>query len=90
MILLSFLLPAIVAASVLPWSIGQPVLTTSGTAKGFKSGYGTDVSEYRGIRFAQATNGTNRFMAPKRYNSTDKFDATSFVSLLYALHRQYD
>jgi len=62
----------------------KQVKTSSGVIKGHASKVqGTqDVSEYLGIQFGEATNGSNRFMKPKPYLSDGPIEASNFVSLV--------
>jgi hypothetical protein len=62
------------------WIIGQEVSTTSGPVVGHASRSKREVSEYLGIRFAESTGGSNRFMRPKRYSGTSKIVASRYVS----------
>jgi hypothetical protein len=68
-----------VVASV---AVGQQVKTPSGIVRGHaaKISGAQDVSEYLGIRFGEATDGTNRFMKPKPYTSDEQVEASKFVS----------
>jgi hypothetical protein len=88
MVKLLVFLPGLAVAASTPWIAGQQVQTTSGIVSGFSSSYATDVSEYRGIRFGETTAGSNRFMAPKRFNSNNTFDTKNFVR--YILKSQFD
>jgi hypothetical protein len=69
--------------SAAQWTVGQEVKTGSGIAVGHAAKLYPQVSEYLGIRFAHNTEGENRFMPPKPYNSTDKIVASEFVSDFY-------
>jgi hypothetical protein len=66
--------------SLAQWTVGQEVKTSSGAAAGHASKTYPQVSEYLGIRFGQSTEGVNRFMPPKRYNSSEKIDAANYVN----------
>jgi carboxylesterase type B len=72
--------PCIFLSVKAQWTIGQEVKTTSGLLKGHASPLYPEVSEYLGVRFGETTAGKNRFMPPKRYYGTDKFEAANWVS----------
>jgi cholinesterase len=59
---------------------GQSVKTTSGSVIGHVAKNQPNVSEYLGIRFAETTGGTNRFLPPKKYTGAGTFQASNFVS----------
>jgi hypothetical protein len=59
--------------------VGGPVKTSSGTVIGHAAGKRPAVSEYLGIRFAQAPVGNLRFAAPKKYINDSTFNAAAFV-----------
>lgn len=52
------------------WTVGQTVLTSSGSVQGHASSQSPNVSEYLGIPFAQPPVGTLRFAAPLAVNAT--------------------
>jgi hypothetical protein len=62
-----------------PFVVGGAVKTTSGTVIGHAAGKRPAVSEYLGIRYAQAPVGDLRFAAPKKYTSNDTFIAAAYV-----------
>jgi hypothetical protein len=62
------------------WVVGQGVNTTSGFVIGHAASNRTGVSEYLGIRFAQAPVGSLRWAAPVRYKGIGTINATEFVS----------
>lgn len=65
------------------WTIGQPVDTSSGVVTGRHAPWpaNSGVSEYLGIRYAQAPIGDLRFAAPKAYEGKGKqVDGTQWVS----------
>src|ERR1700760_1193842 len=66
------------------WSVGQPVKTTSGTIVGHPASGSPEVSEYLGIRFAEAAVGQLRFAAPKPFFSNGTFVASTYVRLRFA------
>jgi hypothetical protein len=74
------LLPLLALIGNTRGTIGAAVLTTSGTVTGHYAKNATRVSEYLGIRYAQAANGTLRFQPPVAYISSDHYAASSYVS----------
>jgi hypothetical protein len=75
----SFVVAAPSSPSV--WSVGQEVETTSGKVKGHEAPWPakSEVSEYLGIRYAQAPVGPLRFAAPQAYKSKDSINADKWV-----------
>jgi hypothetical protein len=65
--------------SLAQWTVGQEVKTSSGAVAGHASKIYPQVSEYLGIRFGQTTEGANRFMPPKAYNSSEKIVGAEYV-----------
>jgi Carboxylesterase family len=58
------------------------ILTTSGIIIGHAATNRTGVAEYLGIPYAASTNGSQRWLPPQRFNSTTKFNASTYVSSL--------
>jgi len=58
------------------------ILTTSGIIIGHAATNRTGVAEYLGIPYAASTNGSQRWLPPQRFNSTAKFNASTYVSSL--------
>jgi hypothetical protein len=56
------------------------ISTTSGLIIGHAATNRTGVTEYLGIPYAASTNGSQRWLPPKRFNSTAKFNASTYVS----------
>ena len=54
-------------------------ITTSGVIIGHAAANRTEVTEYLGIPYAASTNGSQRWMPPQRFNSTNTFNASAFV-----------
>jgi hypothetical protein len=78
---LAFHIVCLFCANVIgQYTVGQEVKTSSGLVRGHASKAYPEVSEYLGIRFGISTAGENRFMPPKPYISTDKVDASDYVS----------
>jgi carboxylesterase type B len=61
------------------------ISTTSGIVTGHTAANRTGVTEYLGIPYAAPTNGSQRWMPPQRFNSTKKFNASTYVSSFHAL-----
>lgn len=85
-------LPSVAAAvltlvgSILATSYYPPrVQTTSGTIIGHQASVKTDVTEFLGIRYAEAPIGNLRFAAPKTYVAPEGvvFEASQWVKTIY-------
>ena len=59
--------------------VGATVQTSSGAITGHAARNRTEVSEYLGIPYAQPPTGALRFAAPQTYNSTQAFNASTYV-----------
>lgn len=59
----------------------ETVQTENGLITGHRSSKVNDVWEYLGIPYAQPPLGDLRFAAPQKYNTTEPYNATSFVSI---------
>lgn len=55
------------------------VSTTSGLILGHASPNRSEVVEYLGIPYAGSVSGSQRFLPPRRFNSSAKFDASTWV-----------
>jgi len=62
------------------FTVGQAVLTTSGTVVGHAAKERAEVSEYLGIPFAQPPVGNLRFAAPQAFTGSGTITADSYVS----------
>ncbi|KAL3477469.1 Alpha/Beta hydrolase protein [Aspergillus californicus] len=60
------------------WTVGQPVLTTSGLVMGHAAANAPDTSEYVGIPYAVPPLGCLRFKPPVRYTGNSIVNATVF------------
>lgn len=69
------------ATSILPERTSG-ISTTSGIVIGHAAANRTGVTEYLGIPYAAPTNGSQRWMPPKRFNATKIFNASTCVSNL--------
>ncbi|KAK2059768.1 carboxylesterase [Colletotrichum caudatum] len=70
--------PSFIAATPLPWTIGQPVQTTSGLVRGHAAGSAVQVSEYLGIPYAQPPVGTLRFQPPAKFTGSSIINGSAF------------
>ncbi|KAK2010867.1 carboxylesterase [Colletotrichum eremochloae] len=70
--------PSFVAATPLPWTVGQPVQTTSGLVQGHAAGGAVRVSEYLGIPYAQPPIGTLRFQPPAKFTGSSIINGSAF------------
>jgi hypothetical protein len=62
------------------WTVGQTVQTSSGPVEGHPANNDSSVSEYLGIRYAEAPIGNLRFAPPVAFNGTTWINGTTFVS----------
>ena len=62
--------------------VGATVQTSSGAVTGHAATNRTEVSEYLGIPYAKPPLGALRFAAPQSYNSSQAFNAASYVCLM--------
>jgi carboxylesterase type B len=60
------------------WEIGEQVRTTSGTIQGQASLWQPEISEYLGIRFAQAPVSQLRFAYPRPFTSNGVIQAKTY------------
>ncbi|KAK1989209.1 carboxylesterase [Colletotrichum cereale] len=70
--------PSLVAATPVPWTIGQSVQTTSGLIQGHAAGGAVQVSEYLGIPYAQPPISTLRFQPPAKFVGYSTINASAF------------
>lgn len=62
-------------------AVGAAVLTSSGIYQGHQAAGFPGVSEYLGIRYAQGTSGSLRFMPPVAFESRSVFKASNYVRI---------
>ena len=79
----TLLLPLLVQASPIlvdrDLATRSGISTTSGLIIGHAATNRTGVTEYLGIPYAASTNGSQRWLPPQRFNSTAKFNASTYV-----------
>lgn len=75
-VFLLFLAPQLVFSS-------SSVRTTSGNVVGHPARNRTDVTEYLGVRYAEATSGTLRFQPPVAFKSSLTYEADEYVRYLH-------
>lgn len=74
----ALLLPVLAQASAILAGRTSGISTTSGIVIGHAATNRTGVTEYLGIPYAAPTNGSQRWMPPKRFNSTTSFNASTY------------
>jgi hypothetical protein len=80
----AFLLPLLAQASALvdrDIAAASGISTTSGLIVGHAAVNRTGVTEYLGISYAASTNGSQRWMPPRRFTSKKTFNASIYVSI---------
>jgi hypothetical protein len=78
-----FLIAGALLFSSLPVVAGVGISTTSGLIFGHAASNKTGVIEYLGVPYAASTSGSNRFQLLQCLNSTDPFNASSWVNFLF-------